>query len=143
MRRVALKGLAWRRSAASSRRSRSSSASRWSAARSSLTDTMKKASTRTSASSYAGTTAIVSGALAYRDDNSWQKTPSISPQVARRAVRHTPGVAAAAGEIFDLNSKRGEARSTSKGKVITGNGRRTSASASTRAPGAALQPAAR
>ena len=83
MRRVALKGLAWRKI----RGVLTALAIVLGVAMVSgafiLTDTMKKAADNLEASSYAGIDGIVTGVASFRDDNSWQKTPSISQSSSR------------------------------------------------------------
>jgi hypothetical protein len=87
MRRVALKGLAWRKI----RGVLTSIAIVLGVAMVSgafiLTDTMKKAADNLEASSYAGIDGIVTGNATFRDDNSWQKTPSISQTYIARVDR--------------------------------------------------------
>ena len=88
-----------------------------------LTDSISKAFDAIFASSYAKTDAVISGRSLTDYSNSGRAT--VSPQLLAR-VRHTPGVAAAAGEIFDLNSNADVAKLIDKhGKVVTGNGNPT------------------
>jgi putative ABC transport system permease protein len=88
-----------------------------------LTDSISKAFTSIFASSYEQTDAVVSGKSLTDYSNSGKAT--VSPSLLTR-VRATPGVAAAAGEIFDLNSNANTAKLIDKqGKVITGNGNPT------------------
>ena len=100
MRRVALKGLAWRKI----RGVLTSIAIVLGVAMVSgafiLTDTMKKAADNLEASSYAGIDGVVTGNASFRDDNSWQKTPSIS-QTYIAKVDRVPEVGAAVGTILD------------------------------------------
>jgi putative ABC transport system permease protein len=100
MRRVALKGLAWRKI----RGVLTSIAIVLGVAMVSgafiLTDTMKKAADNLEASSYAGIDGVVTGNAAFRDDNSWQKTPSIS-QTYIAKVDRVPEVGDAVGTILD------------------------------------------
>jgi putative ABC transport system permease protein len=100
MRRVALKGLAWRKI----RGVLTSIAIVLGVAMVSgafiLTDTMKKAADNLEASSYAGIDGVVTGNATFRDDNSWQKTPSIS-QTYIAKVDRVPEVGAAVGTILD------------------------------------------
>ncbi|HEX7311356.1 MAG TPA: ABC transporter permease, partial [Gaiellaceae bacterium] len=100
MRRVALKGLAWRKI----RGVLTSIAIVLGVAMVSgafiLTDTMKKAADNLEASSYAGIDGIVTGNAAFRDDNSWQKTPSISQRYIAKVDR-VPEVGDAVGTILD------------------------------------------
>ncbi len=85
-----------------------------------LTDSISKAFDTIFASSYAQTDAVVSGRSLTDYSNAGRA--SVSPQLLAR-VRHTPGVEAAAGEIFDLNSNSDVAKLIDKhGNVITGNG---------------------
>ena len=85
-----------------------------------LTDSISKAFDTIFASSYAKTDAVISGRSLTDYSNAGRAT--VSPQLLAR-VRNTPGVEAAAGEIFDLNSNADVAKLIDKhGKVITGNG---------------------
>ena len=85
-----------------------------------LTDSMSKAFHEIFSSSYANTDAVVSGRSLTDYSNAGRAT--VSPQLLAR-IRHTQGVEAAAGEIFDLNSNADVAKLIDKqGKVITGNG---------------------
>jgi putative ABC transport system permease protein len=85
-----------------------------------LTDSISKAFDTIFTTSYAKTDAVVSGRSLTDYSNAGRAT--VSPQLLAR-VRHTPGVAAAAGEIFDLNSNADVAKLIDRhGKVITGNG---------------------
>ena len=74
-----------------------------------LTDSISKAFDTIFASSYAQTDAVVSGRSLTDYSNAGRA--SVSPQLLAR-VRHTPGVEAAAGEIFDLNSNSDVAKSS-------------------------------
>jgi putative ABC transport system permease protein len=100
MRRVALKGLAWRKI----RGVLTSLAIVLGVAMVSgafvLTDTMKKAADSLEAGSYAGIDGIVTGVASFRDDNSWQKTPSISQGLVARVSR-VPEVGTAVGSVLD------------------------------------------
>jgi hypothetical protein len=100
MRRVALKGLAWRKI----RGVLTSLAIVLGVAMVSgafiLTDTMKKAADNLEASSYAGIDGIVTGVASFRDDNSWQKTPSIPSRYVAKVDR-VPQVGDAVGTILD------------------------------------------
>jgi putative ABC transport system permease protein len=88
-----------------------------------LTDSISKAFSSIFASSYAQTDAVISGKSLTDWSNSGRA--SVSPALLDR-VRRTPGVAAAAGEIFDLNSNANQAKLIDKnGKVVTGNGNPT------------------
>src|SRR5215831_496590 len=88
-----------------------------------LTDSISKAFGAIFASSYANTDAVISGRSLTDYSNSGRAT--VSPQLLAR-VRATAGVAAAAGEIFDLNSNADVAKLIDKhGKVVTGNGNPT------------------
>ena len=85
-----------------------------------LTDSISKAFDSIFASSYANTDAVISGKSVTDYSNAGRATVSAA-LLAR--VQRTPGVAAAAGEIFDLNSNADVAKLIDKqGKVITGNG---------------------
>jgi putative ABC transport system permease protein len=85
-----------------------------------LTDSISKAFDQIFASSYASTDAVISGKSLTDYSNAGRAT--VSPELLAR-VQRTPGVAAAAGEIFDLNSNADVAKLIDKqGKVITGNG---------------------
>jgi putative ABC transport system permease protein len=100
MKRVALKGLAWRKI----RGVLTAIAIVLGVAMVSgafiLTDTMKKAADNLEASSYAGIDGIVTGNATFRDDNSWQKTPSISETYIAKVDR-VPDVGDAVGTILD------------------------------------------
>ncbi len=100
MRRVVLKGLAWRKI----RGVLTSLAIVLGVAMVSgafvVTDTMKKAADNLEAGSYAGIDGIVTGRANFRDDNSWQKTPSI-PQAFVARVGHVPQVGTAVGTVLD------------------------------------------
>src|SRR5262249_37691831 len=88
-----------------------------------LTDSISKAFGSIFASSYSQTDAVISGKSLTDWSNSGRA--SVSPALLER-VRRTPGVAAAAGEIFDLNSNADQAKLIDKsGKVVTGNGNPT------------------
>ena len=50
-----------------------------------VTDTMKKAADNLETGSYAGIDGIVTGVASFRDDNSWQKTPSIPQTFVAKA----------------------------------------------------------
>ena len=85
-----------------------------------LTDSISKAFDQIFASSYANTDAVISGKSLTDYSNAGRAT--VSPELLSR-VQETPGVAAAAGEIFDLNSNADVAKLLDKqGEVITGNG---------------------
>jgi putative ABC transport system permease protein len=85
-----------------------------------LTDSISKAFDSIFASSYARTDAVISGRSLTDFSNSGRAT--VSPGLLER-VRRTPGVAAAAGEIFDLNSNADQAKLIDgDGRVVTGNG---------------------
>ncbi len=110
MRRVALKGLAWRKI----RGVLTALAIILGVAMVSgafiLTDTMKKAADNLEAGSYAGIDGIVTGVANFRDDNSWQKTPSISQGlvvkvVARAAGRHRRGLRPRPGEARERQGR--------------------------------------
>jgi putative ABC transport system permease protein len=100
MRRVVLKGLAWRKI----RGVLTSLAIVLGVAMVSgafvLTDTMKKAADNLEAGSYAGIDGIVTGVASFRDENSWQKTPSISQTLVGK-VRQVPQIATAVGTVLD------------------------------------------
>ena len=100
MRRVALKGLAWRKI----RGVLTALAIVLGVAMVSgafvVTDTMKKAATSLESESYAGIDGIVTGVASFRDDNSWQKTPSI-PQTFVARVGRVPQVGTAVGTVLD------------------------------------------
>ena len=100
MRRVALKGLAWRKI----RGVLTALAIVLGVAMVSgafiLTDTMKKAADSLEAGSYAGIDGIVTGVANFRDDNSWQKTPSISQGLVAKVSR-VPQVGTAVGTVLD------------------------------------------
>jgi putative ABC transport system permease protein len=100
MRRVALKGLAWRKI----RGVLTALAIVLGVAMVSgafvVTDTMKKAADNLQSDSYAGIDGVVTGVAAFRDDNSWQKTPSISESLVGK-VRRTPQVGTAVGTVLD------------------------------------------
>ena len=83
MRRVALKGLAWRKVRGVLTALSIVLGVAMVSGAFVVTDTMKKAADELESSSYAGIDGIVTGVAGFRDDNSWQKTPSIS-RVARR-----------------------------------------------------------
>jgi putative ABC transport system permease protein len=88
-----------------------------------LTDSISKAFGAIFASSYANTDAVISGRSLTDFSNGGRAT--VSPQLLAR-VRCTPGVEAAAGEIFDLNSNADVAKLIDRhGKVVTGNGNPT------------------
>jgi putative ABC transport system permease protein len=110
MRRVALKGLAWRKI----RGILTALAIVLGVAMVSgafvVTDTMKKAADTLEAGSYAGIDGIVTGTASFRDDNSWQKTPSISQTLVGKVSR-VPQVGTAVGTVLDqakLVNARGE-----------------------------------
>ena len=110
MRRVALKGLAWRKI----RGVLTALAIILGVAMVSgafiLTDTMKKAADNLEAGSYAGIDGIVTGVANFRDDNSWQKTPSISQGLVVKVSR-VPQVGTAVGSVLDqakLVNEKGE-----------------------------------
>jgi putative ABC transport system permease protein len=100
VRRVALKGLAWRKI----RGILTALAIVLGVAMVSgafvVTDTMKKAADNLEAGSYAGIDGIVTGVASFRDDNSWQKTPSI-PQTFVAKVGRVPQVGTAVGTVLD------------------------------------------
>jgi len=100
MRRVALKGLAWRKI----RGVLTALAIVLGVAMVSgafvVTDTMKKAADNLQTDSYAGIDGVVTGVASFRDDNSWQKTPSISESLVGK-VRKTPQVGTAVGTVLD------------------------------------------
>ena len=100
MRRVALKGLAWRKI----RGVLTALAIVLGVAMVSgafvLTDTMKKAADELESSSYAGIDGIVTGVASFRDDNSWQKTPSISQSLVAK-VQRVPQVGTVVGSVLD------------------------------------------
>jgi putative ABC transport system permease protein len=88
-----------------------------------LTDTISKAFDSIFESSYDQTDAVVSG----RSTTDWSQSGKalVSQQLLDR-VRTTPGVAAATGEIFDLNSNSNQAKLIDrKGNVVTGGGNPT------------------
>jgi putative ABC transport system permease protein len=88
-----------------------------------LTDSISKAFGAIFTSSYAHTDAVISGRSLTDYSNSGRA--AVSPQLLAR-VRHLPGVEAAAGEIFDLDSNADVAKLIDKrGKVVTGNGNPT------------------
>jgi putative ABC transport system permease protein len=100
MRRVALKGLVWRKI----RGTLTALAIVLGVAMVSgafvLTDTMKKAADSLRTESYAGLDGVVTGIERFHDDSSWQKTPSI-PAADAAKVRRVPEVGTAAGMILD------------------------------------------
>jgi len=84
-----------------------------------LTDSISKAFDSIFASSYTKTDAVISG-KALTDESTGGATV---PASLLTRVRNTPGVGAAAGEIFNLNSSSDEAKLLDRhGKVVTGNG---------------------
>jgi len=100
MRRVALKGLAWRKIRGVLTALSIVLGVAMVSGAFVLTDTMKKAADNLEKSSYAGIDGVVTGTASFRDDNSWQKTPSISQKLVSK-VRRVPQVAAAAGTVLD------------------------------------------
>jgi len=100
MRRVALKGLAWRKI----RGILTALAIVLGVAMVSgafvLTDTMKKAADSLQAESYAGIDGVVTGKETFHEDSSWQKTPSIAERYVAR-VRRVNEVGAAVGMVLD------------------------------------------
>ena len=100
MRRVALKGLAWRKI----RGALTALAIVLGVAMVSgafvLTDSMKKAADQLKTASYAGIDGIVTGKASFRDENSWQKTPPINAALVG-VVRGVPQVGTAVGSILD------------------------------------------
>lgn len=88
-----------------------------------LTDSISGAFDTIFASSYAETDAVISGKSLTDYSNAGRAT--VSRQLLER-VQQTPGVKAAAGAIFDLNSNADQAKLLDKnGKAITGNGNPT------------------
>ena len=100
MRRVALKGLAWRKIRGVLTALSIVLGVAMVSGAFVLTDTMKKAADNLEKSSYAGIDGVVTGTASFHDDNSWQKTPSISQKLVSK-VRRVPQVAAAAGTVLD------------------------------------------
>jgi putative ABC transport system permease protein len=100
MKRVALKGLAWRKL----RGVLTSLAIVLGVAMVSgsfvLTDTMKKAADSLQSRSYAGIDGVVTGAETFHDGASWQKTPSIAERYIA-AVRQVPSVGTTVGMVLD------------------------------------------
>jgi putative ABC transport system permease protein len=100
MRRVALKGLAWRKIRGILTALSIVLGVAMVSGAFVLTDTMKKAADNLKQDSYAGIDAVVTGTASFRDENSWQKTPPISESLVRR-VRHVPQVGTALGTVLD------------------------------------------
>jgi putative ABC transport system permease protein len=100
MRRVALKGLAWRKI----RGALTALAIVLGVAMVSgsfvLTDTMKKAADSLQSESYKGIDGVVSGPETFHDESSLQKTPSISERYVAQ-VRRVRGVGTAVGMVLD------------------------------------------
>jgi putative ABC transport system permease protein len=100
MRRVALKGLAWRKI----RGVLTALAIVLGVAMVSgafvLTDTMKKAADSLQSESYAGIDGVVTGKETFHEDSSWQKAPSISERYVAK-VRRVNEVGAAVGMVLD------------------------------------------
>jgi putative ABC transport system permease protein len=88
-----------------------------------LTDSISKAFDTIFAASYDQTDAVISGKSLTDYSNGGRAT--VSRELLER-VRSTPGVAAAAGSIFDLNSNADQAKIIDKnGKVVEGGGNPT------------------
>ncbi len=100
MRRVALKGLAWRKVRGVLTALSIVLGAAMVSGAFVLTDTIKKAADNLEAGSYAGIDGIVTGTASFRDGNSWQKTPSISQALVVK-VRRVPQVGAAVGTVLD------------------------------------------
>jgi putative ABC transport system permease protein len=100
MKRVALKGLAWRKVRAALTALAIVLGVAMVSGSFVLTDTMKKAADNLKAESYAGIDGVVTGAETFHDENSSQKTPSI-PETLVAKVRRVPGVATAAASVLD------------------------------------------
>jgi putative ABC transport system permease protein len=100
MKRVALKGLAWRKV----RGVLTALAIVLGVAMVSgsfiLTDTMKKAADNLKSESYEGIDGVVTGTETFHDENGGQKTPSI-PETLVARVRRVPEVATAVGSVLD------------------------------------------
>jgi putative ABC transport system permease protein len=100
MRRVALKGLAWRKV----RGVLTALAIVLGVAMVSgafiVTDSLKKAADGLESESYGGIDAMVTGVASFRDDNSWQKTPPISQRLVAK-VKQAPDVGTAVGFVLD------------------------------------------
>jgi putative ABC transport system permease protein len=100
MKRVALKGLAWRKV----RGVLTALAIVLGVAMVSgsfvLTDTMKKAADNLKSESYEGIDGVVTGTETFHDENGGQKTPSI-PETLVARVRRVPEVAIAVGSVLD------------------------------------------
>jgi putative ABC transport system permease protein len=65
-----------------------------------LTDTMQKAANSLESDSYAGIDAVVTGRALFDSDQDWQKTPPISQSYVSR-VRRSPEVGIALGTVLD------------------------------------------
>jgi putative ABC transport system permease protein len=108
MKRVALKGLAWRKVRGILTALSIVLGVAMVSGAFVVTDTMKKAADELEASSYAGIDGIVTGVAGFRDDNSWQKTPSISQSLVAK-VRRVPQTGTVVGSVLDqaklVNSK--------------------------------------
>src|SRR4051794_34746043 len=110
MRRVALKGLAWRKVRAVLTALSIVLGVAMVSGAFVITDTMKKAASELESSSYAGIDGIVTGVAGFRDDNSWQKTPSISQSLVAR-VQRVPQAGTVVGSVLDqakLVNEKGE-----------------------------------
>jgi putative ABC transport system permease protein len=88
-----------------------------------LTDTISKAFDSIFESSYQQTDVVVSG----RSTTDWsQSGKALVPQWVLDRIRTVPGVEAATGEVFDLNSSANQAKLIDRqGKVVTGGGNPT------------------
>jgi putative ABC transport system permease protein len=100
MRRVALKGLAWRKIRSILTAFSIVLGVAMVSGAFVLTDTMKRAADTLKADSYSGIDAVVTGVASFRDDNSWQKTPPVSERLVGR-VRQVPQAGTAVGIVLD------------------------------------------
>ena len=100
MRRVALKGLAWRKIRGVLTALAIVLGVAMVSGAFSVTDSLKKAADGLETESYGGIDAMVTGVASFRDDNSWQKTPPISQRLVAK-VKETPQVGTAVGFVLD------------------------------------------
>ena len=140
MKRVALKGICSAASCARrSRPSRSSSASRWSAAAFVLTDTISKAFDSIFSSSYDKTDVVVSGRKLV-DWSTQRQRARLAASCCDRCVRCRASHAAA-GQILDLNSSANTAKLIDQDGEIDHRRRQPDLRAGRRPVAAAVQPA--